>query len=276
MIKMPSTHTEAQNTRRYAAIGKELREQLSNHVYNIGDRLPTEREIAESYGVSRTVIREAIIMLEIEGLVEVRKGSGVYVTSLPLSSTSPFQNISNNTETANMLSAFSGLTGTDIGPFELLQARQLIESNIAEFAALQITKVEIDALKKVLQEEKKALEIGDSNEESDRQFHILVAEATKNTFFADVVKLMWRMRLESKMWAQLHTHIDNIDYRKSWLKQHALILSALQKKDAAAAKEAMWQHFESIKSTLLELSDVDDENFDGYLFDSYPLTKGTI
>lgn len=276
MIKMPSTHTEAQNTRRYAAIGKELREQLSNHVYNIGDRLPTEREIAESYGVSRTVIREAIIMLEIEGLVEVRKGSGVYVTSLPLSSTSPFQNISNNTETANMLSAFSGLTGTDIGPFELLQARQLIESNIAEFAALQITKVEIDALKKVLQEEKKALEIGDSNEESDRQFHILVAEATKNTFFADVVKLMWRMRLESKMWAQLHTHIDTIDYRKSWLNQHALILSALQKKDAAAAKEAMWQHFESIKSTLLELSDVDDENFDGYLFDSYPLSKGTV
>jgi len=276
MIKMPSTHTEAQNTRRYVAIGKELREQLSNNVYNVGDRLPTEREIAESYGVSRTVIREAIIMLEIEGLVEVRKGSGVYVISLPLSSTSPFQHINNNTETENMISAFSGLTGTDIGPFELLQARQLIESNIAEFAALQITKAEIDALKKVLQEEKRALEIGDSNEETDRQFHILVAEATKNTFFADVVKLMWRMRLESKMWAQLHTHIDTIDYRKSWLNQHALILSALQKKDAAAAKEAMWQHFESIKSTLLELSDVDDENFDGYLFDSYPLSKGTV
>jgi len=275
MINMLRKPTEAQNTRRYVAIGKELREQLSDHVYKVGDRLPTEREIAESYGVSRTVIREAIIMLEIEGLVEVRKGSGVYVISLPLSSTPPFQTSNKTAETDQLISAFSGLTGTDIGPFELLQARQLIESNIAEFAALQITKAEIDALKKVLQEEKHSLEMGDSNEESDRQFHILIAEATKNTFFADVVKLMWRMRLESKMWAQLHTHIDNIDYRRAWLNQHAFILSALQKKDAAAAKQAMWQHFESIKSTLLALSDVDDENFDGYLFDSYPLTTGS-
>lgn len=276
VINMPSTHTEPQNTRRYVVIGKELREQLANNVYEIGDRLPTEREIAESYGVSRTVIREAIIMLEIEGLVEVRKGSGVYVTALPLSITAPFHNTINNADTNSMISAFSGLTGTDIGPFELLQARQLIESNIAEFAALQITKAEIDAIKKVLQKEKNSLEMGDSNEDYDRQFHILVAEATKNTFFSDVVKLMWRMRLESKMWAQLHTHIDTIDYRKTWLNEHALILSALQKKDAAAAKKAMWQHFESIKSTLLALSDVDDENFDGYLFDSYPLTKISI
>ena len=272
-IKMPSTQTEPQNNRRYVVIGNELREQLANHVYDVGDRLPTEREIAESYGVSRTVIREAIIMLEIEGLVEVRKGSGVYVTSLPLSTVSPFQNTNNVTDSANLVSAFSSLTGTDIGPFELLQARQLIESNIAEFAALQITKSEIDAIKQVLQKERRSLEIGDSNEDYDRQFHILVAEATKNTFFSDVVKLMWRMRLESKMWAQLHTHIDTIDYRKAWLNEHAMILSALQKKDAVAAKQAMWQHFESIKSTLLALSDVDDENFDGYLFDSYPLTN---
>jgi len=269
---MPSTNTEQQNTRRYVVIGKELREQLANNVYQVGERLPTEREIAETYGVSRTVIREAIIMLEIEGLVEVRKGSGVYVTNLP-SDNVLFNNSHNEVDTNNLISAFSGLTGTDIGPFELLQARQLIESNIAEFAALQITKAEIDAIKKVLQEEKRALEIGDNREDYDRQFHILVAEATKNTFFSDVVKLMWRMRLESKMWAQLHTHIDTIDYRKTWLNEHALILSALQKKDAVAAKKAMWQHFESIKSTLLALSDVDDENFDGFLFDSYPLTR---
>lgn len=267
---MPTTHDEPQNTRRYVVIGKELREQLANNVYKVGERLPTERVIAESYGVSRTVIREAIIMLEIEGLVEVRKGSGVYVTNLPLPA---LNNTNAETETSNLISAFSGLSDTDIGPFELLQARQLIESNIAEFAALQITKAEIGALKKVLQKEKHALEVGESDEDYDRQFHILVAEATKNSFFADVVKLMWRMRLESKMWAQLHTHIDTVDYRKTWLNEHASILSALQKKDAAAAKQAMWQHFESIKSTLLALSDVDDENFDGYLFDSYPLTN---
>lgn len=269
---MPINHAGSQspNTRRYVIIGTELREKLSKNIYKIGDRLPTERDIAESYGVSRTVIREAIIMLEIEGLVEVRKGSGVYVINLPQTAKIPSNN--NNPFESNLLiSAFSGLTGTDIGPFELLQARQLIESNIVEFAAHHITKVEINAMRKVLEKEREALETGDSNEEYDRDFHILIAEATKNTFLVDVVKLMWRMRVESLMWAQLHANIGTKSYRKEWLNDHALILAALQKKDAVTAKKAMWNHLENVKTTLLALSDVEHEDFDGYLFESYPL-----
>ncbi|TEW54417.1 GntR family transcriptional regulator [Psychromonas sp. RZ22] len=271
---MSINHPDPQvpNTRRYVVIGTELREQLSQNIYKIGDRLPTERDIAESYGVSRTVIREAIIMLEIEGLVEVRKGSGVYVTNLPQPDTES-KTESHPPIESTILSAFSGLTGTDIGPFELLQARQLIESNIAEFAAHQITKSEINAMRKALEKEKEALETGSSNEEYDRDFHILIAEATKNTFLVDIVKLMWRIRVESLMWAQLHAHIDIGDHRKKWLNDHALILAALQKKDAPTAKKAMWNHLENVKNTLFSLSDVEDENFDGYLFDSYPLDK---
>ena len=261
------------NTRRYVAIGKELRDQLSDNKYKIGDRLPTEREIAETYGVSRTVIREAIIMLEIEGLVQVRKGSGVYVINLPQANNALMSEANNPLESNLLISAFSGLTGTDIGPFELLQARQLIESNIAEFAAHQITKSEIDAMRAVLKKEREALATGNSNEEYDREFHILIAEATKNTFLVDIIKLMWRMRLESGMWAQLHAHIDTMDYQKTWLEDHAAILAALQRKDATGAKQAMWHHLESVKTTLLSLSDVDHEHFDGYLFDSYPLMK---
>lgn len=265
-IEQPSA-----NTRRYVAIGRDLKKQLSDNIYEVGQRLPTERDIAESYGVSRTVVREAIIMLEIEGLVQVRKGSGVYIMKLP-HAVNPYLNELN--ENSNVLiSAFSGLTGTDIGPFELLQARQLIESNIAEFAACQITKLEISELKKILEKEKKCIELGETNEDLDRDFHILIAEATKNTFLVDVIKLMWRMRLESKMWAQLHSHIETVDYRKTWLNDHALILSSLQKRDPLGAKKAMWQHLENVKTTLLKLSDVDDEHFDGYLFDSHPLIK---
>lgn len=270
---MSINHTESQvpSTRRYVVIGTELRDKLSRNVYKVGERLPTERDIAESYGVSRTVIREAIIMLEIEGLVEVRKGSGVYVTNLPQTNTLPQRETPAIDST--LLSVFSGLTGSDIGPFELLQARQLIESNIAEFAAHQVTKSEIGAMRKALQKEKKALETGNHNEEYDRDFHILIAEATKNTFLVDIVKLMWRIRTESLMWAQLHAHIDIRDHRLTWLNDHAQILSALQKKDAPTAKKAMWDHLENVKNTLFSLSDVEDENFDGYLFDSYPLAK---
>ena len=75
--------TNSTDLRSYKKIGSILREELTNGVYLIGDRLPPERDLAEKMNVSRTVVREAIIMLELENLVEVRKGSGVYVINLP-------------------------------------------------------------------------------------------------------------------------------------------------------------------------------------------------
>ena len=257
-----------QNGRRYVSIGLDLLKQLEKGIYKVGDRLPTERDIAEQYEGSRTVIREAIIMLELEGLVEVRKGSGVYVVALPNEERKVLQAPS-TTETLTTQSQF--LFGNDVGPFEMLQGRQLIESNIAEFAATQITKSEIMDMRSVLNLEREAIEGGDYAEDYDKRFHMLIAQATKNTFLIDISELMWAKRAESKMWAQLHSHIDSTEYRKQWLEDHAQILSALQRKDSTAAKRAMWEHLESVKNTLLELSDVNDENFDGYLFDSYPI-----
>ncbi|MGM5972066.1 GntR family transcriptional regulator, partial [Vibrio parahaemolyticus] len=69
--------------RPYQEIGLVLRQELINGRYVVGDRLPPERDIAERLDVSRTVVREAIIMLELENLVEVKKGSGVYVINIP-------------------------------------------------------------------------------------------------------------------------------------------------------------------------------------------------
>ena len=120
--------------RSYKKIGNELKQQLNNHQYKIGDKLPAERDLADYFDVSRTVIREAIIMLELENLVEVRKGSGVYVIALP-------QRTASNDEF---------LDKVDVGPFELLQARQLLESSMAEFAALQVTRADITKLKDIL------------------------------------------------------------------------------------------------------------------------------
>ncbi|GAM74543.1 uxu operon transcriptional regulator [Vibrio ishigakensis] len=251
--------------RRYVAIGKNIRKELHSSKYKVGDRLPTEREIGEQYGVSRTVIREAIIMLELEGLVEVRKGSGVYLIAKPGDTQSLLH------ESPDDAKGFVSLE-EDIGPFEMLQGRQLIESNIAEFAAINITKAEIFEMRKVLNEEKKLVEAGEPSDEQDKAFHTLIANATKNTLLIEISSGMWERRAESKMWAQLHTHIESSSYRLKWLEDHAAILMALQRKDSAAAKKAMWQHLENVKEALLKFSDVEDDNFDGYLFDSYPLS----
>ena len=100
----------------YQEIGDDLRAQIAQGRYPVGSRLPPERHIAETYGVSRTIVREALLMLELQGTVDIRQGSGVYVMRIPHE---------NDSEEEQLLSS-------DVGPFEILQARQLLESNIAE------------------------------------------------------------------------------------------------------------------------------------------------
>lgn len=240
--------------RPYQEIGLVLRNQLIEGLYKVGDRLPPERDIAEQLDVSRTVVREAIIMLELENLVEVKKGSGVYVLNVPTNSASRENIISD-----------------DAGPFEMLQARQLLESNIAEFAATQVTPGDILRMRSALELERKELAEGTVDCHGDEQFHLYIAEATQNSVLVDMLKHSWDRREKSPMWKKLHSHISGTAYREEWLEDHAKILSALQRKDPISAKNAMWQHLENVKQRLIELSDIDDPNFDGYLFSSNPV-----
>ena len=235
-----------------------LRNMIAQNQYAVGERLPPEREIAEMLAVTRTVVREALIMLEIEGLIEVRRGAGIFVISTP---STPAQQ---PPVTAQC---------NDAGPFELLQARQLLESNIAEFAALQATREDIVKMRQalLLEEQELASDAPDETESGDMQFHLAIAEATHNSMLVELFKQSWQWRENNPMWIQLHSHLDNTRYRKEWLLDHKQILAALIKKDAKAAKLAMWQHLENVKLRLLEFSNVDDIYFDGYLFDSWPL-----
>ena len=104
-------------SRRYPEVAAELRQIIRRSGFAIGDKMPAERQLAEQLDVSRALLREALIMLEIQGLVEVRQGSGVYIVRLPDDGAAKTDD-------------------SDIGPFELMQARQVLESSIAEVAAL--------------------------------------------------------------------------------------------------------------------------------------------
>ncbi|MFD0965655.1 FCD domain-containing protein [Seminibacterium arietis] len=249
---------EENSLRSYKKIGELLKQDLSRNVYKIGERLPPERDFAEQFGVSRTVIREAIIMLELEGLVEVKKGSGVYVIGLPNQQRQPAPYIESD----------------DIGPFELLQARQLLESGIAEFAAIQASRNDIISLRNILRRERENLQLGSQGYVEDEEFHCTIAEITQNEVLIRMQKCLWEYRTNSPMWKGLHARISNFDYRKQWLFDHESILNAIQRKDPALARKAMWQHLENVKQKLFELSDIDDPNFDGYLFNSSPVVVG--
>lgn len=175
-----------------------IRDLIIKTPYNPGERLPPEREIAEMLDVTRTVVREALIMLEIKGLVEVRRGAGIYVldNSGSQNTDSPDANVCN-----------------DAGPFELLQARQLLESNIAEFAALQATREDIVKMRQALQLEERELASSapGSSESGDMQFHLAIAEATHNSMLVELFRQSWQWRENNPMWIDLNNPLIKHD-----------------------------------------------------------------
>ncbi len=238
--------SEGPTKRRYQEVAQALIERIGREAFQPGDKFPTERQISVEMGISRSLVREAFIMLEIEGYLDVRKGSGSYVTDAS--------------------QAHSRISRVDFGPFELLQARQLLESSIAGFAATTVTKADIVNLRETLELERQAIENKVEDYNADRQFHRLIAEATQNSVLVDQVESLWSKREANPMWDRLHGRIFDFSYRGKWLNDHAVILEALRHRDVEGARQSMWQHLENVRLTLLELSDVGDPEFDGYLY----------
>ncbi|MDN2482977.1 FCD domain-containing protein [Vibrio astriarenae] len=240
--------------RRYYDIGLQIEELLYSGVFKAGERLPSERELSERFETSRATIREAIIMLELKGLVVVRQGAGIYFIDSP-------EKITSRTIVPH----------NDVGPFELLQARQIIESNIAGFAATQIKINELRDLKRVLQEQEKELD-GDSErfEELDRQFHTLIAESTQNRVLINQASEMWRsVRTQNPLWKALNDkYLHEIALKTTWLEDHKKIFMALQKRNPEEAKQAVWDHIENSKQELLKIASSDniEADLDDYFF----------
>jgi len=249
-----------QEKKQYQEIGQHLRQQIIDGMYAVGSRLPTERAVAETWGVSRTIVREALLMLELEGTVDIRQSSGVYVMRIP-------------SATSDEEEAFFR---SDVGPFEMLQARQLLESNIAAFAARMATKADIENLRRTLEQEQRAIAMNDSSQDNDKLFHLLLAGATQNQMLLDTVTSVWRHHENNPLWQQLRAHIETRSYRLKWLSEHQTILAALRRRDVMGSWQAMWQHLENVKNTLLEISDANAPDFDGYLFESVPIFQGKL
>ncbi len=236
--------------RLYRDIGEQIKEEIRAQGLKPGAKLPTERVYADQFGVSRTVVREAFIMLEIEALIEVRKGSGSYLIKVP--------------GDGRLIKSVS----EDIGPFELLQARQVLESSIAACAAEVVTKHDIQLMQDILELEEAELDSVEKSDSADREFHLLIARATQNTLLLETCTQLWDLRERSPMWKALHSRFKDTSYRGGWLDDHRAVLGHLRRRDPQGARQAMWQHLENVKVTLFALSNTEDPDFDGFLFTS--------
>jgi DNA-binding FadR family transcriptional regulator len=228
---------ENASKRLYEQVAEKLAAQIGSGAYGVGDRLPSERDLAAAFGVSRPTVREAVIALELDGLVEVKTGSGVYVTSQ---------------------SPKSGAPGvTDIGPFELLEARKSIEGEAAALAAQRISDEELGALEALLAEmESENDHDVVMSEDADRRFHMTIARATQNSAMVAMVEMLWDVRNRSPQSVRFLEHVRAHGV-KPIINEHAAIMRALRARDAKGARDAMRAHLSSVIEAVLEATEVE-------------------
>jgi GntR family transcriptional regulator, hexuronate regulon transcriptional repressor len=215
--------------RLYQELARKLIEELAAGKYAVGDRLPAERELSAEHDVSRPTVREAIIALEVQGLVEVRVGSGAYVKRLPGREEVP---------------------GFNITGFELTEARLLFEGEAAALAATQITDEELDELEQLIQDIARENQSDDGTENADRAFHLAIARATRNTAVYETIEHLWELRRTSPESAQLHALARTANI-KPVVDEHSAVLNALRAHDAKAARAAMRAHLSAVLDSLL-------------------------
>ena len=208
--------------RLYRQIADQIRGLIKSGEFPAGSRLPPERDLARQLGVSRPSVREALIALEVEGMVEVRIGSGIYVL-------------------ATGGDAAGKPAEAAAGPFELLRARYVIESECAALAAKSAKKGQLQAIEEALAEMEREMIDAKQPLPGDREFHLRIAEATGNGALVAVVKMLWEERT-GPLYKQLEHHYDSPALWQAAMAEHRAVLRAIAARDAEAARSAMQRH----------------------------------
>ena len=204
--------------------------------YRPGQRIPSERDLADEHKVSRPTIREALIALEVTGLVRSRHGSGIYVVDHPPPDALP--------------------VGLDIGAFELTEARRLFEGETAALAVLSITDGDLERLEALIGEMERENQENVGGEHADREFHLVIARATQNSAIAGVIEQLWDARYSSPLCAHMLERARSVGVQPR-IDEHLVILKALRERDPAAARLAMRDHLARVIEGLLTATEIE-------------------
>ncbi len=217
--------------RLFQSVAEQIAELIDEGAYPPGTRLPGERELAEKLGVSRVTIREAEIALQAVGRLEIKTGSGVYVSEKAPKPSDALPKAS---------------------AFEVTEARLLVESEAAALAAHNISDEGIAKLEDLVDEMRSEDE--DAANEADEQFHLTIAEASNNAAMVHTIQSLWRMREEIPDVKATYEAVcvHDADSRTA---EHRAIFDALKARDPAAARNAMREHFHRLLESMLEATE---------------------
>ncbi|MBW8845496.1 MAG: FadR family transcriptional regulator [Burkholderiales bacterium] len=221
-----SVHHRSIETRRpYEQIAERIKALIETVRLTGGARLPPERNLASELGVSRASLREALIALEIEGSIEIRSGSGIYL--------SPSGRLGD-------------ISATDLGDSQadLLQARVLLEGAVTSLAAARASESGLHWVEEALVEMHNGIARGSTRVEADRRFHLSIAEQCGNSVFVELVSTLfdsYQSSISSRMGARSET-------LRGWqcdLDEHEGILRALKSRNPQAAAAEMCHHLQA-------------------------------
>jgi GntR family transcriptional repressor for pyruvate dehydrogenase complex len=226
-------------TRLYQQVAEQIARLICSNHWRVGDRLPSERDMAQRLGVSRPSVREALVALELQGLVEVRTGAGVYVMS---STPEPVAIVQN---------------GADPGPspFDIIDARIVLEGEMAAIAAKNIGPAELAGLEEAIAIMAADIKAGaqqvTSEEDGDFLFHSRIAAVSRNTVLQSLVEQLWegmRRPIFKAISAQVLLSKNGLRA----VQDHRIIYDAIAARDPDQAQKAMHRHLTQVKGVLLQ------------------------
>ncbi len=221
--------------------------QIRKGQYRAGDRLPTERELAEQMGVGRTSVREGLRFLEKLGILEIRQGTGTVVRSLSLGTV--FEHLV-------PVQRIIDLPDRDVR--DIMHVRRILEAESVQLAARYATESQLARLEKLLDGMAASLEKPRDYLEMDLEFHVVVAKASSNPVLAQLINLI----------RDIYTRYFEIVLRdpemnKTSLAFHRRLYAALREHDADAARQHMLAHLRQAERDVLKLLDTASENGKG-------------
>ena len=218
-----------QTERLYQQIVDQIEGRIVAGELKVGDQLPSERELAEQFTVSRIAVREAVKALQEKGLVEIRPGRGTFIVNgMP-----------------DKVRASLGLLmmfGSAEGSANLVEVREILEPEIAALAATRITQEQISAMSEAVEIMEQALDNVDTFVEADLDFHLALAQATQNPLIPILMdSIIALLREQRKRIALVNGGLQRGQYH------HKRILDSVIQHDPKAARQAMQLHLQQVR-----------------------------
>lgn len=216
----------------YVQIYEQILSGIQSGIFQVGDKLPSERELCIHFGVSRAPIRQALSALEMNGFISSRQGDGVFVKDTQA------------TAIKNVLE----IVAESVSPEDILEARLVIEPLIIKFAALRATDEELENLNKIVRKMEIETKQGIYAPETDEELHHSIAKASHNELFIAFMASIGKAMQQQKIWTFLRDRsVTHPDYRETNFNEHKRIIEAVVSRNEKEAVKKMTLHMQKLQ-----------------------------